>query len=254
MTKEEVFDAWIPYGPPWSSWAKPVLFAHMELARSVNLVATLPTSIPETRTRTALVLDLPGAEGISVGIALAKIGYRPVPLYNALPLPHPVDPQSHAHGVPPARVDVVPIISALKNGAEILSLLKLAPDAPPAFLLDAERRGSWLSDITGQFDNRSVSFPTDFPSAEILSSHGIRSVVLVQRNREEPQPDLEQTFRRWKESGIPLERLVLEPGAKIEPLVLKPKSWYRSILSTIVWLTYPQPNNGSFGDWTSAGG
>ena len=204
--------------------------------------------------KVAVVIDLPGAKAVSIGIALAKIGYRPVPLYNALPLPQPIDSRHPAHTYSPARVDVVPIISALKAGAEILALLKLAPDAPPAFLLDAERRGNWLSQSPDQFDNRSVSFPTDFPSAAVLSSNGIRSVLLVQRDRSEPQPDLERTLRRWDECHIPLERLIVEPGAKVEPLFLKPKSWYRSLMSTFISLTFPQPNNGSFGVWTSAGG
>jgi len=254
MTKEDVFDAWAPYGPPWSSWAKPVLFAHLELAQSLDVEVPLPTSFPKPGAKVALVLDLPGAMGVSIGIALAKIGYRPVPLYNALPLPQPIDSQRNAHGSSTAVVDVIPILSALQAGAEILASLQLPPDAPPAFLLDADRRGIRRRLVLGQFDNRSVSFPTDFPSAEILSSHGIRSVLLVQQDRLDPQPDLEPTLRRWQDSHIILERLLLEPGAKAEPLVLKQPSWFRSLISTILSVMNPRATNGSFGTWTSAGG
>jgi len=34
-----------------------------------------------------VVLDLPGAEAVRVGLELARARYRPVPLYNAVPLP-----------------------------------------------------------------------------------------------------------------------------------------------------------------------
>ena len=42
---------------------------------------------PAIDEKVAVVLDLPGAEGVRVGLELAARGYRPVPLYNAVPLP-----------------------------------------------------------------------------------------------------------------------------------------------------------------------
>src|SRR5262249_53351888 len=86
------------------------------------------------------------------------------PLYNAIPLPFgspQVDPLT---GRTVAEVDVQPIISALRAGAETLGALELHGDAPPAFLLDANRSAAARKMQPDEFDNRSVSFTTDFPS------------------------------------------------------------------------------------------
>jgi hypothetical protein len=39
---------------------------------------------------TVLAVDLPGADSVEVGFALAAVGFRPVPLYNASPGPEEV--------------------------------------------------------------------------------------------------------------------------------------------------------------------
>src|SRR5580765_130756 len=90
MNKVEVFSTWAPENSIWSPWAKPVLFAHLDSALSYIPVAGAPGDVswsPPPDERVAIVLDLPGAEGVIIGLALAVRGYRPVPLYNALPLP-----------------------------------------------------------------------------------------------------------------------------------------------------------------------
>src|SRR5258708_31140152 len=90
MNKEEIFSTWAPDESPWSRWAKPVLFAYLDSALSqvgVREAAQDMTWSPSPTAEVALVLDLPGAEGVLAGIALAAQGYRPVPLYNAVPLP-----------------------------------------------------------------------------------------------------------------------------------------------------------------------
>src|SRR6202035_543053 len=51
-------------------------------------------------------------------------------------------------------------------------------------------------------DNRSVSFATDFPSANFLLAHGMRRFVLVQSSGDQPQRDLAHTLRRWQDGGL----------------------------------------------------
>src|SRR5262245_14660788 len=87
MTKEELFDAWAPEGADWSAWAKPVLFA--QWPDTMTLSATdpdLPDAnylwLPQASGRTVLVIDLPAVESVRTGIAFARRGYRPVPLFN----------------------------------------------------------------------------------------------------------------------------------------------------------------------------
>ena len=209
MTKEELFEIWAPPHGCWSPWVKPVLFACLD--REPGWAALAATSdfdtsgIPPAQHNAALVLDLPGAEGIRAGMALAAQGYRPVLLYNAVP--GPTVPVQGATGISDATalVDVGQILSALWHEGGRLHGMNLSPNCPPAFLLDANRRGEGLSLAPGRFDNRSISFMTDFPSATFLAANGISRVVLIQSGRDDPQPDLAHTLRRWQDGGIALE-------------------------------------------------
>lgn len=217
---EIAFAAWAPDASPWSVWAKPVLFADAVTFGGGG--ASRPSRDEVARFpgpgATALVIDLPGAAGVELGLALAERGYRPVPLYNA----------SRGTG---ALVDVVPIASALAAGAGELALLRLPDDAPPAFLLDSERMKG--SPQPGRFDNRWLVFPQDFPSAAFLASRGIRRVLVVQHDAE-PRDDLAHVLLRWQRAGIELSVAAPAAADAARPLVVKPPSrfrraWYRAL-------------------------
>jgi hypothetical protein len=229
MTKEQIFAAWAPAESIWSTWAKPVLFAHMtETSLPTPIQATVREAgwAPNANERVALVLDLPRDEAIWAGLALADRGYRPVPLYNALPPPSDALLQDSESRASIAVVDTFPIVNALQQGAERLARSRIPADAPPAFLLDAERHGDNSRIIPEQFDNRSICFTTDFPSANFLLAHGIQRVLLVQRERTEPQEDFAHVLCRWQDGGLPLERLRIEEPAGKEPFRVKRPSWY----------------------------
>jgi len=216
MNKDELFSIWAPETSLWSPWAKPVLFAHLEAALSqpATIQAEVDVSwCPPPSEKAALVLDLPGAEGVLVALSLP--GYRPVPLYNAVPLPFGEPDLDPLTGRAVAAVNVLPIVGALRDGAETLSRMNLPPDAPPAFLLDANRSGGGRRMQPDEFDNRSVSFTTDFPSANFLASHGIKRVILIQRGRVDPQPDLLHSLRRWQDAGFLLERKQIDSPAAL---------------------------------------
>src|SRR5882724_4842320 len=205
MTNEEIFAAWSPENSLWSTWAKPVLFAQM--STSFVLSPSAETSrdadwSPPPDEKIALVLDLPGEEGVRVGLALAGRGYRPVPLYNALPLPFGAPIFDPLSGRSVAAVNMLPIIGALLEGADQLARMSIPTNAPPAFLLDANRYGDGSRILPDEFDNRSICFTTDFPSANFLLTHGIQRILLVQRDRIEPQTDLKHVLRRWQDGGL----------------------------------------------------
>src|SRR5262245_28176313 len=108
-TKEDIFEVWAPARGRWSPWVKPVLFACLD-HEPFSAARPLPIDIswaPSATTNTALVLDLPSAEGVVVALELAAQGYRPVPLYNAVPLPARVSVLTPLGG-PVALVDVQP--------------------------------------------------------------------------------------------------------------------------------------------------
>src|SRR6202008_1339291 len=99
--KQELFNNWAPPYSVWSPWAKPVLFAHypMPLPELIPLpppdLSDIPSALGEAvQERWALVVDLPGPQSVFVGLALADMGYRPVPLFNACPPPAHYPPKS----------------------------------------------------------------------------------------------------------------------------------------------------------------
>jgi len=256
MTKEEIFQVWAPDDCPWSPWVKPVLFAHLGLANETIHVAALDSSwAPPVSERVALVVNLPEAEGVLMGVSLAGRGYRPVPLYNALPLPYGEAIHFSIPGKAVAAVNVLPILHALASSTQALAGANLPYDAPPAFLLDYNRQGNGGKPGPGQFDNRSVSFTTDFPSAIFLGAHGIHRALLIQN--EGIQSDLAHTLRRWQEGGIKLDRLRLEDGVS-EPFEVSKPSWYGTMFERVLWqFGFHRSGDGGFGGWipeSSSGG
>src|SRR6185503_17357155 len=95
--------------------------------------------VPTPNEGALLILDLPGAEGVAAGLALTARGFRPVPLYNAIPLATPFSPGNTLDESPPV-VEVLPIVRALDAATPRLALAELPHDAPTAFLLDSLRR------------------------------------------------------------------------------------------------------------------
>jgi hypothetical protein len=230
VTKEDIYKAWAPDDSLWSPWVKPVLFACMDGPEPSENVAPEPGAIswaPRADEKVALVLDLPGDAGVALGLALAGLGYRPVPLYNALPRPGSLstDPSAPDNLQNISIVNVRPIKLALWSGSKKLAALPIAPDAPPAFLLDANRRGGAEMLLPGRFDNRSVSFTTDFPSALFLRTHGISRVILVQPSPAPPQSDLAHTLRRWQEGGVTIQSKALENPELPQTIILQKPSW-----------------------------
>jgi hypothetical protein len=229
--QEQIYDTWAPPGSVWTPWAKPVLFAHLD-----NTLPPTPqpppllmhAGIPAADGQSALVLDLPGEEGVWAGLELAEMGYRPVPLYNACPGPRIASVS--APGI--AVVDVSPIMGALMMGISVLRSVRLPDDAPPAFLLDARRRsGSGaVAPQPGRFDNRSISFPTDFPSSNLLLSRGIRSIHLVQEVLLFPVEDIAHTLLRWQEDNLHIFATSLNPLRGPEPVTVPRPRLFRSLL------------------------
>jgi hypothetical protein len=250
MNKEYLFECWARSTSIWSDWAKPVLFAHWSGSISPLIPApNVPDAswAPPADGLTAIIIDLPGAFGVGMGLALALRGYQPVPLYNACPAP------SGSGGV----VDAQAILDALATTAPQMAQLRLAAKAPPAFMLDAHRRFGSPRPLPGSFDNRSVNFATDFPSATFLLSHGIKKAIILQDRDLPPQQDLAHTLRLWQHAGIALEGRGADNPHRGGPLIMRRPSfmgwiWFR--LSMLLQLqrnplggfggTLPEPSAG----------
>jgi len=241
MTREEVFDAWAPGNVEWSAWAKPSLFVQWPDTVTPSTTGA-PDShdylwLPSATGRTAIVVDLPAVESVRTGIALARRGYRPVPLYNTSYGPSPV-------------VEIVPLILELARGAIDLQTRMLAPNAPPAFLLDANRLRPGVAPSPGKFDNRWVVFPQDFPSATLLRARGVADVLLIHAGgtgTRSVQEDLAHVLLRWQQAGIRMTA-ASPTDSGVRDLIVTPPSWFRRAWYRMITVARLRRNNaGGFG-------
>lgn len=231
MDPRSVYEIWAPPGGPWSPWAKPVLFAHIHLAGSQTVEIpeiTYPSEPPKSG-GVAVVVDLPALEAIGLAMDLVRLGYRPVPLFNACPGPPGFLDQNPLEIVP-AR----PLLPALIQGADRLKSASLDKNAPPAFLLDANRLGRENPVAPGWFDNRWVLFATDLPSANFLAHQQITTIEVIHRGA--LAEDLLDVLRDWNRQGIGLSHIDLDRPAAPIALAL-PRSWrlHLSRLTRRLW-------------------
>jgi len=224
MTREEIFDLWAPPPGKWSLWAKPMLFAKMPYVIEAPIALPEPIDIswlPRPDGQSAIVADLPGAQSVQFGLACAAAGYRPIPLFNAAP----------------GEMSVVPVMEialAVQEGAPRLTGLYPPMDAPPVFLLDSNRRVGTPPFQPGMFDNRSVSFPSDFPSANFLLAQGINQILLIQDQAGQPQADLSHTLRRWQEAGITFVGRSIGPQDDFDPMTIDRPSGFRRLWHNVM--------------------
>lgn len=215
ISAEDLYAIWAPDGARWTEWAKPAAFLLPVIpdAEPTPGADAVP-GLPEAWTDTAVIADLPGAEAVHVGMALAKRGYRPVPLFNATFGPNAV-------------IDVEVITRALASHAETLRRLVIAPDALPVFLLDSRRRHNTVGAATpGWYDNRWVALPQDFPSGTLLRSRGITDVTLLLRDESGPSEDLAHVLLRWQQGGLRI--MAASPADTApRPLTVTRPSWFR---------------------------
>ncbi len=222
---EKLFAVWAPPGGVWSLWARPVLFAQMPAdprppaqRATGNQVAISGLNVgwaPNAAEGIVVVIDLPGAQSLWMGLALAGKGYRPVPLYNGCTGPHEV-------------IDQGSILEGLRAGADYLASLTLT-DASPAFLVDSQRMKPTRKIEPGDFDNRWQVFCQDFPSAAFLIDRGLKRAILIQEGRRLPQDDLAHVLRRWQDAGIQIETKDMANQAAPEPIRIEWPPWYRSL-------------------------
>jgi hypothetical protein len=200
MTGRDIYEVWAPAFDEWSPWVKPVLFSEID----AMTMGTAPAQMPESGVRcgvgarrdTALVVDLPGPQSLLAGFALAREGYRPVPLYNTT--------SGRQQKVPPNNcvlTDISTLVQMLSTGLPDYVRNTIIGDNPPAFLLDSRRLQGGRKPGPGMYDNRWMVFPQDFPSAGFLHSRGITQAIVIQETIVSAE-DLVHVLLRWQEGGI----------------------------------------------------
>ena len=195
MEKKELFKTWAPPSAPrWSQFAKPALFIQAPLTQGPGglFIEEVPSQIKNLSVReTMVIVDLKGARSVSGALALAKAGYRPVPLYNGI--------QEAQIGDLTLAVDQKEVVEALVIGADLLPGMPLFDDAPPAFMLDYNRDKK-LDDLTGIYDNRWSADFEDLPSADYLKGSFITDVILWTEG--EVRRDLQPILKQYQQEGL----------------------------------------------------
>jgi hypothetical protein len=236
-SSKESFAVWAPDDVLWSEWVKPLAFIQGGDAIPVDPIddAQIPAISGILDLDSTIVVDLPGAEAVYAGLALAARGFRPIPLFNGTSGPSEV-------------IDVLPISRALAAGVERLKRRRLDSNAPPAFLLDSRRNGESLSVRPGSYDNRWVALPQDFPSGALLASRGIRTATLIQRDSQSVRPDLVHVLLRWQDSGIQVRAMDLANGRPAQQITLaKPSGFKLAWYAAVALLGFRRSNVGGFG-------
>ncbi len=192
MTDKEVYRIWAPERKTWVDWVRPVPF--IKMSDDVKQYAFSEIEIPVSQFAaseylyTAIIVDLPGVESVKEGIALAKAGYRPIPVYNGT-----IEQQGAR-----ATVDNQSVGSGLRRGAALLQEIEIKEDAPPAFLLDSNRMNRYKMEVS-LFDNSWDIYPQDLPSAEYLQKSGIQRVMIIS---DVVSKDLKKILYEYQKKGI----------------------------------------------------
>ena len=171
MTGKDLFAIWAPpEHERWTRFAKPSLFVHVNGFPQTEIKkASLPMDIFRHRNDgSAFIVDLPGTNGVECGLALAELGFVPVPLYNGINEPN--------IGGLTEVLNNGQIADALLAGSTALKTYKIGADALPAFLLDSNRNREAIAN--GMYDNRWSVEPDDLPSGFYLKSMGVNRVVV----------------------------------------------------------------------------
>ncbi len=192
MTAREIFKIWAPIAARWVEWVRPVPFININSTTKIYTTTSFNEPvieyIIELKSDTAIIIDLPEGNAIVEGIELAKLGYRPIPIYNG------TNPQPGAM----ALVENQGIENALIWGAKRLENMKIAHDAPPIFLLDSNRMHRYKMN-TSVFDNSWDIYDQDIPSANYFLDHGITKIIV---KSEKIQNDLIKILYKFQNKGI----------------------------------------------------
>jgi hypothetical protein len=188
----KLYDIWAPAGKRWVDWVRPVPF--LEIDHYTKAYSMTSRNLPEITCvdgeakDMAVIVDLPGGESVAKGMALAKKGFRTIPVFNG------TLEQEGAR----ATVDNQSAGMALLQATEMLMSMKLADDAPPAFLADTNRLQRHVM-VESLFDNSWDVYHQDLPSAEYLWQQGIRRVVLICNT---PAEDLKKILYPYRKRGM----------------------------------------------------
>lgn len=210
MIGKNVYKIFAPRGAKWTEWIRPVPFIAIDTYSRVpinNWVDRKISFLTEYKSEVAIVIDLPGKESIEYAIALAKIGYRPIPLFNG------TDEQINSRAI----IDTYVVESCLINASKKLEKINIANDANPAFILDCYRTNRHRISES-MYDNSWDLYKQDLPSIEYFKQNNIKKIIIIGK---EIQRDLKKIFYEFPKHGI---EFFLTDGYKSEKKIVLRKN------------------------------
>ena len=147
----------------------------------------------DIKENSAVIVDLPGADSVLWGLALAKFGLRPIPTYNG------TMEQINAR----ATTDNQTVSKMLELGANMLADMEMEKDARPAFLLDKNRLQRYKLN-ENIFDNSYDIYPQDLPTADYFLDNGIKEIVVV---CDSLSKDLKKILKSYKKKNLSVKEV-----------------------------------------------
>ena len=191
MKGKEIYKIYAPIDTKWTQWIRPVPFVAIDNYNrkpATNWLDRKVMFLNRYEQDTAICIDLRAKESIEFGIALAYLGYRPIPIFNG------PDEQEGAK----ATTDTYIVENHLINGSKKLKNIKLENDANPVFLLDSSRINRYR-EKESVFDNSWDLYKQDIPSAQYFKNNKIEKIIVIGN---EVQRDLRKIFFEFQDAGI----------------------------------------------------
>ena len=191
MRGKEIYKIFAPNGAKWTEWIRPVPFVAIDTYDRKPIYDWVDRKIlfmNQYEKDTAIFIDLPGKESLELCVGLARIGYRPIPLFNG------TDEQKGVQ----ATTNTYLIESCLINSSEKLKSISIKHNANPVFLLDNSRTNRYRSKES-IFDNSWDLYKQDIPTAEYFIKNGIFKIIVVSNTI---QRDLRKIFFDFQNAGI----------------------------------------------------
>lgn len=192
INNKVIYRIWAPEKAKWVDWVRPVPFININDSIISNEYESfdIPNVIyvEDGKKDIAIIVDLPSTKSITEGIALAKKGYRPIPVYNG------TESQKGAMGV----VYNNSIEIGLIKGAEILKDMSFDEDASPVFLMDSNRtnRKKLGPEV---FDNSWDIYAQDLPTHEYFKKNGINKIII---RSDIIRKDLNKILYKFQKNGM----------------------------------------------------
>lgn len=211
MRGKEVYKIWASKESKWTPWIRPVPFIAIDNDSKIYDLEEfyIPNInyIDKVVSDTAIIIDLPGNESIKEGIGLAKLGYRPVPIYNGTNEQEGAIATVNNHDIE---------LGLIKGGLE-LRKIKISQEASPVFLLDSNRTNRYKMSIS-MFDNSWDVYGQDLPSADYFLKNGINKIIV--RSNKKIQKDLKKILYKFQKKNIQI--FYTNGSEEIKKIKIKP--------------------------------